>query len=327
MELLHTLREAYLAYEKAQTFNPDFKSLYDPATYMLNLGGKKMRPVMLLLANHIMGGKMENALPAAFAVEIFHNFTLVHDDIMDDADLRRGSETVHVKYNSNQAILSGDIMAIKAYQYILDHYDDELAYQLLHIFNKMAAEVCEGQQMDMDFENMDLVEIPSYFKMIELKTSVLIGAAMQMGSLVGGATKLQSEHFYNYCKNAGIAFQIQDDILDTFGEKAKTGKIIGGDILNNKKTYLFLKSFELGSASQKDRLSQLFKTKTANGESQSKIDEVVGIYKDTHVLAFAKEVMAAYMDLSDSHATSLNLDEIKTQTLKDFSGMLVARES
>lgn len=325
MELLIELKEAYVAYENAQSFNAEFNALYEPAKYMLSLGGKKMRPVMLLLANKMAGGHLEDALPAAFAIEIFHNFTLVHDDIMDDADKRRGNPSVHVKYNPNQAILSGDVMAIKAYQYVIDHYEPSLGFKLLGIFNKMATEVCEGQQLDMDFETMDDVEIPEYFKMIELKTSVLIAAAMQMGALIGGCSDDKAMHFYEYCKNAGIAFQVQDDILDTFGDEQKTGKKVGGDIANNKKTYLYLKSLELGSTQQKLDLKRLF---TQNGISEEeKIRMVTDIYKDTHVIGFAKEVMAAYMQLSDSHAKSLQLGEEKEKLLMDFSNMLVQRDS
>ncbi len=325
MQLIHTLKEAYLAYEAKQSFNPTYPTLYNPADYILKLGGKKMRPVMLLLANHVMGGELEKALPAAYAVEMFHNFTLMHDDIMDKAEMRRGQPSVHIKYNTNQAILSGDALAIMAYEYVLSNYSPELGWNLLRIFNKMALEVCEGQQMDMDFEEMDEVEISQYFKMIELKTSVLIGAAMQMGALIGGASDEQAMHLYEYCKNAGIAFQVQDDVLDTFGDQAKTGKRVGGDILNNKKTYLYLKSLDLASANEKERLNELFSS--ISSDEQAKIDEVKGIYKNVHVMEYASQVMEAYMQLSDSHAKSLELETEKEAFLLKFSSMLVQRES
>ena len=325
MQLIDTLKKAYLAYESEQSFNPTYPTLYDPADYILKLGGKKMRPVMLLLANHVMGGDIEKALPAAYAVEMFHNFTLMHDDIMDKAEMRRGKPAVHVKYNTNQAILSGDALAIMSYEYVLANYPSDLGWRLLQIFNKMALEVCEGQQMDMDFEEMTEVEIPAYFKMIELKTSVLIGAAMQMGALIGGASDKQALHLYEYCKNAGVAFQVQDDVLDTFGEQAKTGKRVGGDILNNKKTYLYLKSLDLASANEKSRLNELFASKA--DDEESKIEEVKGIYKNVHVMEYASQVMEAYMQLSDSHAKSLELNAKDESFLLEFSSMLVERES
>jgi len=229
-------------------------NLYEPADYILSLGGKRLRPVFVLIGCSLFDSKPEKALKTAMAVEIFHNFTLLHDDIMDNADIRRGKPTVHVKYNANTAILTGDVMMIQAYQYLLDNEDPILVKSLMDIFNKMAFEVCEGQQLDMDFESRDDVSIDEYIKMITLKTSVLLAASLQLGAVIGGASTTDQNHLYEFAKNFGIAFQLQDDILDTFGEASAVGKKIGGDILQNKKTYLYLKALELADAEENTKL-------------------------------------------------------------------------
>ncbi|MDA0843922.1 MAG: polyprenyl synthetase family protein, partial [Bacteroidetes bacterium] len=214
--------------EKNQHKEP--RNLYEPIEYILGLGGKRLRPALVIAAANTYGATIEEALPAAAAIEVFHNFTLVHDDIMDDAALRRGHATVHEKWNLNTGILSGDAMLIEAYQF-LETYPPELALELLKIFNKTALEVCEGQQYDVDFETRDQVAEHEYLKMIQFKTAVLVGAALQMGALVGGATKQDSQKLYDFGLLLGTAFQIQDDYLDAFGSSENFGKTVGGDII------------------------------------------------------------------------------------------------
>ena len=217
------------------------KSLYEPIDYILSLGGKRIRPVLTLMAADIFDGDHKKAISAAKAVEMFHNFSLVHDDIMDDAPLRRGNETVHEKWNLNTGILSGDAMLILAYQYF-ENYEPKIFQALAKLFSKTALEVCEGQQYDVDFETRDDVTIPEYLKMIEYKTAVLLGAAMKMGAIVAETSEENADLIYNFGLNLGIAFQLQDDYLDAFGNPETFGKQVGGDIIENKKTYLYLKA-------------------------------------------------------------------------------------
>lgn len=216
-------------------------SLYEPISYTMALGGKRVRPALLLMANDLFGGTANRALNAALAIEIFHNFTLVHDDIMDNAPVRRGKPTVFKKWNVPTAILSGDVMLVEAYQLLCD-YEPELLPHLLKLFNKTAVEVCEGQQYDMLFENASDVSIDDYLKMIELKTAVLLGASLKMGALIAKATRNDAQHLYEFGKNIGVAFQLMDDILDVYGDPKKFGKQVGGDILANKKNILIITS-------------------------------------------------------------------------------------
>ncbi len=277
--------------------------LYEPVRYLLNLGGKRIRPLLVLAASRVFDGDQDQAIYPALAVEMFHNFSLMHDDIMDAADLRRGEPTVHTKYNVNTAILSGDVMLIHAYK-ILMNLPSDSKLQCVEIFNKMAEEVCVGQQMDMDFEQSSSVSIMDYLKMIELKTSVLIGAALEMGAVVAGAKTQDSYHLYQFGKNVGIAFQVQDDILDTYGTTAAVGKVIGGDIMNNKKTYLYLKACELLSDSDGARLRKLFGDE---GDHQTdKVDQVKQLYKAAGVRIYAEELKQEYKNLALSHLQAVS---------------------
>jgi geranylgeranyl diphosphate synthase type II len=300
--------------------------LYEPADYILSLGGKRLRPVFALMGAHLYGDP-EKALNVAMAVEVFHNFTLLHDDIMDEAPLRRGKPTVHKKYNTHTAILTGDVMMIQSYQYLLDYQDPLMVKSLLDIFNKMAFEVCEGQQWDMDFETRADVTINEYIHMITYKTSVLIAASLQMGSLVSGASAQDQKHLYEFAKNFGIAFQLQDDILDTFGEEAKVGKTIGGDILQNKKTYLFLKALDLADDNQKERLKYLYFSKQADLSPEEKIREVTQIFKAVHVVEYARQVIEAYRDLALSHLSACSPDMEKKKVLSDLMHAYILRQS
>lgn len=248
---------AYLETALQQTNFPESPSnLYDPLRYFLQLGGKRMRPMLSLMACKLFSGSFEQALPAALAVEYFHNFSLIHDDIMDNAPLRRGQATVHEKWNPSIGILSGDVLLVKAYAH-LEHYDATTFHTLFKIFNKTAIEVCEGQQMDMDFEQRSEVTEAEYLEMIRLKTSVLLGCALQLGAIVGGAHPKDAQFIYAFGEQLGLAFQIQDDLLDLFGQSAQVGKQIGGDVLANKKTLLSISAKQAANSAQLALLHQL----------------------------------------------------------------------
>ena len=248
---------SFLSFLKAQTTFKEPSHLYDPVDYILSLGGKRIRPLLTLMSVDAFGKDYQLGLHAALAVEVFHNFTLLHDDIMDDAPLRRGKATVHEKWDVNTAILSGDAMMILANQY-LEAYDGETYKRLMHLFQKTALEVCEGQQYDMDFETRGDVSIPEYMEMIRLKTSVLVAAALKMGAIIANATEADAEGMYQYGLSLGLAFQLQDDYLDAFGDPETFGKQVGGDIIENKKTFLFLKAYQNLEGAEQAQLLELF---------------------------------------------------------------------
>ncbi|PQJ31235.1 polyprenyl synthetase [Nonlabens arenilitoris] len=243
MNEMSQLRTVFLEALTSRVTAKEPASLYDPVHYILQLGGKRLRPLLTLMSSQMYGAPVEKAMDAAIAIEVFHNFTLLHDDIMDAADLRRGKETVHVKWDVNTGILSGDAMLIMAYQ-LFNSYDPETFYELNQVFSKTALEVCEGQQYDVDFETRDDVTIPEYINMIKLKTSVLVGCALQMGAIIAGVDQKEQQLIYDYGINLGLSFQLMDDYLDAFGDPETFGKEVGGDIRENKKTYLYLKSLE-----------------------------------------------------------------------------------
>ena len=232
-------------------------NLYEPIKYILSLEAKRMRSVALLIAHQLYKEDYQNALDAALAVEMFHNFTLIHDDIMDNASLRRGSDTVHKKWNKNIAILSGDTLLVKSYMMLLN-LDSKIQNQVIKKFSETAVVVCEGQQMDMDFEKQSHLNIDDYINMIEKKTSVLFATSFEIGSIIGGASKSDQNLLYQFGLNLGIAFQLQDDLLDLYADQSKFGKKVGGDIIANKKTFLFLKSLSLANAKQKEDLLKLY---------------------------------------------------------------------
>lgn len=278
MHSLAFYQREFLVALKAQQLPTKPANLYEPADYILNLGGKRLRPVLTLIATELFGTSYKKAIPAAMAVEVFHNFTLMHDDIMDDAPLRRGQATVHEKWDVNTAILSGDVMLIHAYAY-LQNYESDMLKQLFVVFNKMAIEVCEGQQYDVDFELRTDVTIDEYLKMIEYKTSVLIAAALQIGSIIAEASDTSQKHIYEFGKNLGLAFQLQDDYLDAFGNPETFGKQVGGDIIENKKTFLYLKAMELGSATEQKSLLKHFTREPK--DQNTKIEAVRYIFKSS----------------------------------------------
>jgi len=258
-------RAVFIEFLEKNSYNNQPENLYKPINYIVNLGGKRLRPILTLMTTDIFAGDHREALDAALAVEVFHNFSLVHDDIMDDAPLRRGQTTVHEKWDLNTGILSGDAMLILAYQYF-ENYNGSIFKALAKLFSKTALEVCEGQQYDIDFETRDDVTIPEYLKMIEYKTSVLVAAAMKMGAIIANASEADQDHIYEFGRNLGIAFQLQDDYLDAFGDPETFGKQVGGDIIENKKTYLYLKTLEHANQKQTNQLVDLFSIQPASSE-------------------------------------------------------------
>ncbi|MDE1190746.1 MAG: polyprenyl synthetase family protein [Arachidicoccus sp.] len=297
------------------------ENLYEPAEYFLSLGGKRIRPVFCLMGNELFGEIEADTWKLADAIELFHNFTLMHDDIMDDASLRRGKQTVYARNGANTAILSGDVMLICAYE-CLNGINPELLQPVLGLFNKTAREVCEGQQLDMDFENAKYVSLEEYIKMIKLKTSVLLAASLELGALVGGATKNNCNHVYGFGRNLGIAFQIQDDYLDCFGDPEKFGKIVGGDIRRNKKTFLLIKALETAKGAQKAELERLL----GNNE-EDKVEKILSLYKELNVDKWAKELEQQYADRAFKHLDDIVVVSARKKYLKEFAEYLLQRES
>lgn len=299
--------------------------LYDPITYIMSLGGKRMRPVMTMMACDMFGGHITAALEPALAVELFHNFTLMHDDIMDKAPLRRGKSTVHSKWNDNVAILSGDVMLVEAYKTLVNSVDGAILKDVLTVFNDTAAGVCEGQQTDMNFELMGDVSVAQYLDMIRLKTAVLLGCSLKIGALIGNANKEDADHLYNFGVNIGIAFQLQDDILDVYGDPEKFGKQVGGDILANKKTFLLIKAIELAEELDKEELQYWLNAKECN--PASKISSVTAIYDRLGVRQLAEDEMNLYARRSLSELAKVQVNEENKQPLVDFAGQLLIRET
>lgn len=296
--------------------------LYDPIKYILSLGGKQLRPVLTLFTAEIFGAKYEKALYAATAIELFHNFSLIHDDIMDDAPLRRGHKTVHEKWNINTGILSGDAMLILAYQYF-ENYEPQIFKELAQLFSKTALEVCEGQQMDINFETRTDVSVSEYIKMIEYKTAVLVGAALQMGAIVAETSIENKKAIYDFGLNLGIAFQLQDDYLDAFGDATTFGKQIGGDILENKKTYLYLLALENANSEQKQNLQTWFATTENN--SQEKINEVKNIFENTKATLATQKQIEDYTNKALAILNDLEINENHKNELRIFALELMNR--
>ena len=297
-------------------------NLYEPIRYILSLGGKRLRPVLTLMATEVFDVDCQKALAAATAVEVFHNFSLIHDDIMDDAPLRRGNETVHEKWNINTGILSGDAMLILAYQYF-EAYEPKIFQELAKLFSKTALEVCEGQQYDVDFETRDDVTIPEYLKMIEYKTAVLVAAAMKMGAIVAETTEENKNLIYDFGLNLGLAFQLQDDYLDAFGNPETFGKQVGGDIIENKKTYLYLKAMEFASANEKEQLLHLFSFQSS--DNTDKINSVKGIFTQTGATATTQKAIENYTFKALETLAKMNIGNDKKAILKAFAENLMSR--
>lgn len=312
--------EAYYASVKS-AFPKTPANLYQPLSYFLNLDGKRIRPLLVLIASDCFNGNTKKALPVAAAVELFHNFSLIHDDIMDNAPLRRGKQTVHEKWNTNIAILSGDVLFVKAYQQIALCSDIP---EVQNIFSKTAVEVCEGQQYDMDFENEGDVHVEAYLEMIRLKTAVLLAASLQMGALSAGASAASAKGFYSAGENLGLAFQLTDDYLDAFGDIQKTGKQEGGDIISNKKTWLLIKAFEMASPQQKSELTFWVEQKVFI--ASEKVAAVKKIFFDLNLPALLEQQIDAYYTkaFGDLRAACPNTD--KTENFIAFTKSLMRRE-
>jgi geranylgeranyl diphosphate synthase, type II len=295
-------------------------SLYEPADYFLSLGGKRIRPVLCLMANELFDDMNPDAWHAATAIELFHNFTLIHDDIMDKAPLRRGMQTVHEKYGSSSALLSGDVMLVVAYDH-LNKVNASYLHKIMNVFNKTAKEVCEGQQMDMDFEKKENVLLDEYLHMIKLKTSVLLAGSLQIGSILGGAGDGNQQHLYEFGKNLGLAFQVQDDYLDAFGDPQKVGKQVGGDIIANKKTFLLIRAMEIATETQKKEIQKLLAI-----NSDDKVSRMLSIFKSCGVGEWAKELKEKYVDAAFKHLEDIAVLSARKKPLKELAGFLVQRE-
>ncbi len=324
MQTLHQIQSEFQEYLDQQTFGTEPDNLYLPVRYIMSLGGKRLRPAVLLLCHKLFNDNIAPAMPAALAIEVFHNFTLVHDDIMDQAPLRRGQPTVHHKYGTNKAILSGDVMLVLAYQYLLRLENPDLITNISKLFTKTAIEVCEGQQMDMDFEERTDVTVDEYIRMIELKTSVLVAAAMKIGALTGGAGENDAKRLYEFGRNLGIAFQLQDDLLDSFGDPEKFGKQPGGDILQNKKTYLFLKALELADADTKTELLNWYSA--TDFDEGKKIQSVKGIFSKLEIPAHTEQLKTAFEEKALGRLSGLNVSPDRIEWLRAFAKRLMQRK-
>ncbi|MBS7230224.1 polyprenyl synthetase family protein [Flavobacterium psychroterrae] len=316
-------QDFFINYLENQSISKEPKNLYEPIKYILGLGGKRMRPVLTLMASEVFDTDYKVALPAAMAVEVFHNFSLVHDDIMDDAPLRRGQETVHEKWDLNTGILSGDAMLILAYQYF-EQYEPVIFRDLAKLFSKTALEVCEGQQWDVDFEKRNDVTIPEYLKMIEYKTAVLVAAAMKMGAIVAKTTKKEADLIYDFGLNLGLAFQLQDDFLDAFGDPKTFGKQVGGDIIVNKKTYLYLKAREFSSLEKASELEKLFSLQLE--DNTNKIATAKTIFNESGASKATQEAIEMYTLKAFETLEKMDINIEKKAILRTFGENLMGRK-
>jgi len=307
------------------TFGKQPGELYEPIDYILSLGGKRLRPLLTILAYQLYRDedKMSEILNPALAVEVFHNFTLMHDDIMDEAPLRRGKPTVHHKWNANIAILSGDVMLVRAYDLLLDVPPRQLP-AIIRAFNKCAAEVCEGQQWDMNYESHEQVSEQEYLEMIRLKTAVLLGFSLELGGMLAGATEKDCQRLYEFGVNIGISFQLKDDLLDVYADQEKFGKQVGGDIIANKKTFLLIKALEKANSQQKTELEEWLTRVTF--EKEEKVEAVKKIYDALDIPALTRQKMNDYFQTGMQYLQQINVDESRKEVLHDFAEWLMARE-
>lgn len=316
---INQLSTLFLDHLKKEVTAKAPNNLYDPVQYIMHMDGKRIRPLLSLLSCSLFGGKPKEALEAAMAVEMFHNFSLIHDDIMDRAELRRGLATVHKKWDLNTGILSGDVLLVMAAQR-LEVYRPELALSLIRLFNQTAVEVCEGQQLDMDFERRTDVGLEEYFEMIKNKTAVLLGCALQMGSMVAGASARDQKEIYDFGIHLGLAFQLQDDYLDTFGS-SDFGKKIGGDILEAKKTFLYIKAMELASEAERVRLHELFQ----NPSEKERISGVKSVWKSLGVDQLLLKEIRSHTEQALTSVDRLQIEESGKQVLRELAQDLMSR--
>jgi len=323
MHSIYQYQEFLSDYLQSQYEDKEPRNLYEPIHYILDLGGKRMRPVLTLMSAEVFDTDYKKALPAALAVEVFHNFSLVHDDIMDDAPLRRGKETVHEKWNLNTGILSGDAMLILAYQYF-EQYEPIIFRDLAKLFSKTALEVCEGQQWDVDFEERNDVTIPEYLKMIQYKTAVLVAAAMKMGAIIAETSEENANLIYDFGLNLGLAFQLQDDFLDAFGDPETFGKQVGGDIIENKKTYLYLKAVAFSKETEAEELRRLFSIQPE--DNTEKIKTVKELFNNSGASKATQDAIQDFTFKAFQTLDKMNISTEKKGMLKAFGENLMGRK-
>ena len=320
MQSFELLSQKFALHFEQPHFPNDPASLYKPNEYFLQLGGKRIRPVLCLMGNELFDEINPDAWHVATAIELFHNFTLIHDDIMDKAPLRRGNETVHAKFGENTALLAGDVMLVAAYN-SLNKINTSYIRSIISLFNKTASEVCEGQQLDMDFEKTDTVSLDDYLHMIELKTSVLLAASIKMGSVLGGASQRNQTLLYEFGKKLGIAFQVQDDYLDAFGDPKKFGKQPGGDIKANKKTFLIVQAMCVATDAQRKELKKLM-----DGNAKDKTEKVLQLFHDCRVNEWALQLKNKYLDEAFAHLEDVAVLSKRKEALQEMAKFLVQRE-
>lgn len=320
MSGIEYLQNSFETYFNHRHFPFSPKTLYNPLEEFLKNSGKRIRPVLCLMGNELFGEINDDAYHLAAAVELFHNFSLVHDDIMDKAPLRRGKPTVHAVHGESTALLGGDVMMVVAYDYI-NKINAKYIKDVIRLFNQTAKEVCEGQQLDMDFEKLDLVSMEDYLHMISQKTSVLLAASLQMGAIVGGASDNNQKHIYSFGKNLGIAFQIQDDYLDAFGDPEKFGKQVGGDIKSNKKTFLMIHALATASENELAMLNKLMSENPVD-----KVEKVLEIFKSCGIDRWAKELKESYLHKALSDLDEIAVSKIRKEPLMQLANYLISRE-
>lgn len=332
MHSIPELQEVFEIFSGKQKFKTVPTGLYEPFSYMLSIGGKRIRPSLLLASCELFDGNVSAALPAAFAIELFHNFTLIHDDIMDESPLRRGMETVHKKWSTNTAIISGDVMLVKAYEYLLlsenrlpENEDCNILTSILKLFNHTATLVCEGQQADMNFERQDNVTVQDYLSMIEMKTATLLAASLKIGAMIADASNENATQIYEFGKHIGIAFQLQDDWLDTFGDVSKTGKQTGGDILRGKKTFLFIEAINTANENQREHLMRMYDDKSIANDK--KIKAVKDIFNELNISELTKTEMLKHYKQAIEALNKITVTDDKKVVLRAFADLIVERNS
>ncbi|MBK6450039.1 polyprenyl synthetase family protein [Candidatus Brachybacter algidus] len=322
---VNQLVQIYERFETDIQYQEQRTQLMNPVSYIMGLKSKRIRPLLVLVGYSCYGTDVTRVLDAAFGIEIFHNFTLMHDDIMDEASLRRGMPATHIRYGINEAIISGDAMSIMAYDYIMKNCNDEHLREVLNIFNKTSLDICVGQQMDMEFEKCASVESEQYIEMIRLKTAVFLGMALQIGARIGGASSDEAQSIFEYGQSLGIAFQIQDDLLDLIGDQDKVGKVKGGDLIRNKKTFLVCKAHELADQTQRSELDHFMSDVDMN--PIDKVEGITSIFEKIDLFKIVQSEIDSYFDKANSILKSLNLNATRNELLHTITQMIRDRKS
>ncbi|MFZ1846658.1 MAG: polyprenyl synthetase family protein [Saprospiraceae bacterium] len=322
---VNQLVQIYERFETDIQYQEQRTQLMNPVSYIMGLKSKRIRPLLVLVGYSCYGTDVTRVLDAAFGIEIFHNFTLMHDDIMDEASLRRGMPATHIRYGINEAIISGDAMSIMAYDYIMKNCNDKQLREVLNIFNKTSLDICVGQQMDMEFEKCASVESEQYIEMIRLKTAVFLGMALQIGARIGGASSDEAQSMFEYGQSLGIAFQIQDDLLDLIGDQDKVGKVKGGDLIRNKKTFLVCKAHELANQTQRSKLDHFMSDVDMN--PIDKVEGITSIFEKIDLFKIVQSEIDSYFDNANSILKSLNLNATRNELLHTITQMIRDRKS